>query len=382
MWVGIGLVVLVAVLTLILYMRFGHQPTVPDAEIEKSIRARLAGDPDLTKCAITVKSEDGIVTLTGLVSNVSDRSAASRIVLEQPGVKTIVDDLKTTTSQITDSQGEGESNNPGQSASVKTVIVAGERPWTDTGIDLGAGDTVSVNASGSVSFSRGGEAIDASGDQPSCMLNRNPRVPYVAPELRCHSLIGRIGPSGPSFEVGSSGRFQAQLAGRLYLGVNDNFFPDNSGGWTAIISDQASASGTVISEQIPSLGTQRLNAAPLITSVSPIGLQAVQTIVIHGSGFGTQAPYDGDSPSIMISDLTRNWRAGCRSRLECGRGDNRVKLRVSNWSDTEVRVDRFTGAYAPMGPFFFNLGDRAKVWIWNVQNGAGPATYELTVGRP
>jgi hypothetical protein len=54
---------------------------------------------------------------------------------------------------------------------------------------------------------------------------------------------------------------------------------------------------------------------------------------------------------------------------------------VSNWSDTEVRVDGFTGRYAPMGPNFFNLGDRAEVWIWNAQNGAGPATYELTVGR-
>lgn len=121
--------------------------------------------------------------------------------------------------------------------------------------------------------------------------------------------------------------------------------------------------------------------APVIMSVSPIGLRAFQTIVIHGSGFGTQPPYDGDSPFIMVSDLTRNWRAGCRSRPECGPGDNRVTLRVSNWSDTEVRLDGFTGTYARMGPNFFNLGDRAEVWVWNAQNGAGPATYEMTVGR-
>ena len=33
MWVGVGLVVLVAAVTVILYLRSGHQATVPDAEI-------------------------------------------------------------------------------------------------------------------------------------------------------------------------------------------------------------------------------------------------------------------------------------------------------------------------------------------------------------
>ena len=77
------------------------------------------------------------------------------------------------------------------------------------------------------------------------MFNPRPRAPYVAPQLRCHSLIGRIGLSGPSFEVGSAGRFQAQLAGRLHLGVNDNYFPDNTGNWVAAISVQSAGPRTM-----------------------------------------------------------------------------------------------------------------------------------------
>ena len=43
---------------------------------------------------------------------------------------------------------------------------------------------------------------------------------------------------GRIFEVGASSRFYVETSGRLYLGVNDNFFGDNSGSWTAVVSVQ------------------------------------------------------------------------------------------------------------------------------------------------
>jgi hypothetical protein len=284
LWVGVGVVVFVAAVTVILYLRSGHLAKVPDAEIEKSIRAKFAADPDLSKYTIAVISENGIVTLTGVVSNASDRSAASRVVLQQPGVKTIVDDLVLTassqsaTSEVqTESQGVTESNSPNQAASVKTVVVEGKRPWTDTGIDLSVGDSVSVNASGNVSFSRGGQTIGPQGDQPSCAVFRNPRVPYLARDLRCHSLIGRIGAVGTFFEVGSSAQFRAPAAGRLYLGVNDNFFPDNAGRWTAAISEQGSSSGTTIARQTSNAGTLRLFDPQIDRSALKIVLNGVDS---------------------------------------------------------------------------------------------------------
>jgi hypothetical protein len=58
----------------------------------------------------------------------------------------------------------------------------------------------------------------------------------VAAELPCWSLIGRVGPSGAPFEVGSKITMTAAAAGEFYLGVNDNFFGDNSGAWSATIT--------------------------------------------------------------------------------------------------------------------------------------------------
>ena len=60
-------------------------------------------------------------------------------------------------------------------------------------------------------------------------------LPFPAPQFPCWSLIGRIGTNGALFEVGASTTFQAQTAGELYLGINDNNLGDNSGIWTVAI---------------------------------------------------------------------------------------------------------------------------------------------------
>jgi hypothetical protein len=156
------------------------------------------------------------------------------------------------------------------------IKVLGAQPWTDTGIDLRAGETVSIRASGNIRFSAEIPSVGPDGDQPKC--GTNPRVAYIAPELRCHSLIGRIGLSGAIFEVAVSRRFRATSAGRLYLGVNDNFFPDNSGNWTVQIatgaSDTPSAERTIgpaseVSQVPPRLN--RYHYVKIPTSTSPSG---------------------------------------------------------------------------------------------------------------
>jgi hypothetical protein len=47
--------------------------------------------------------------------------------------------------------------------------------------------------------------------------------------------VARIG-NGAPFEVGSAAIITT-TAGRLYLSVNDNFFGDNTGSWTAGIKE-------------------------------------------------------------------------------------------------------------------------------------------------
>ena len=62
-----------------------------------------------------------------------------------------------------------------------------------------------------------------------------PAGPVPAPQLNCWSLIGRVR-GGPIFEIGMKGTVPPGSAGRLYLGVNDDDYTDNSGYWKAVVT--------------------------------------------------------------------------------------------------------------------------------------------------
>jgi hypothetical protein len=115
--------------------------------------------------------------------------------------------------------------------------------------------------------------------------------------------------------------------------------------------------------------------APVITTVSPILPQQTQTIMISGSGFGTQPSYTGNSHYIRITDVTRGWNAGSSDDP----GGDAVTLAVASWTDSQIVISGFTGAYG-QGTWSLNAGDTVQVQVWNAQTHAGPATYTLSVG--
>jgi hypothetical protein len=49
-------------------------------------------------------------------------------------------------------------------------------------------------------------------------------------------LLGRVRAGGTIFEIGKQGTVPPGSAGRLYLGVNDDDYTDNSGYWQAVIT--------------------------------------------------------------------------------------------------------------------------------------------------
>ena len=133
--------------------------------------------------------------------------------------------------------------NPSLLDPARAITVRADQPWTPTGIQLQVGDDVTVTARGVIRTNLNGARATPAGTLPDCMDVGTVRVPFVAPELPCWSLLGRIGPSGNVFEVGTSRRFTANANGELYLGVNDNFFGDNSGHWTAGVAVSTSPLG-------------------------------------------------------------------------------------------------------------------------------------------
>ena len=120
-----------------------------------------------------------------------------------------------------------------QSQPSKTLSITLTQPLTDTGLQVVQGQLITISASGMMNWFTGScdnECISTPAGS-SC-----PYTGFYAQGLPCWSLIGQIGDGAP-FIVGSSLRnFSAPNSGELYLGVNDNNYPDNTGNWTAMIT--------------------------------------------------------------------------------------------------------------------------------------------------
>jgi hypothetical protein len=150
------------------------------------------------------------------------------------------------------------------------VTIPAVQPWVNTGITIFPNQQISITAAKSV-INDGNGHIPYSGPGGlgmvgpggySCTSNlTNPqKFPYLVASVPCESLVGYIGQSPPppapisppaAFEVGMSDSFTASQGGTLYLSVNDNYFPDNSGDFTAEIQFQSSSTAPPLHPHLP-----------------------------------------------------------------------------------------------------------------------------------
>jgi hypothetical protein len=122
-----------------------------------------------------------------------------------------------------------------------SVDVAANRAWNRTGIFLGAGNSVVIEASGTI------DAVPPNDQRPffhrvppEGRPERQPNKPQ--PFLPSLVLLARIG-NGPVMEVGARAEFPAgdpYGTGELQLGINDDFVDDNSGSWNVRITVRGS----------------------------------------------------------------------------------------------------------------------------------------------
>jgi hypothetical protein len=118
------------------------------------------------------------------------------------------------------------------------------QPYTDTGILLKGGETVRISATGDMNWFDGsgcsGCYTTPAGQPWSTCASYGG---YYFPGLLCWGMIGQIGTDGTPFDVGTYLEIDNAPAGELYLGVNDNNYPDNTGAWTATIDQNAKSLG-------------------------------------------------------------------------------------------------------------------------------------------
>lgn len=105
----------------------------------------------------------------------------------------------------------------------REVTVAADVPWSDAGIDVREGQAIYFEAQGRVNWGPGRR--DGAGGQRSSP--RNPTRPI--PNRPGAALIGRVNSDDPFFIGDDKQAIRMRAAGRLSLGINDDYLADNSG---------------------------------------------------------------------------------------------------------------------------------------------------------
>lgn len=118
------------------------------------------------------------------------------------------------------------------SVASRSLTVPGTVAWTDSGLDVAAGQQVTITASGTVIHSVStNDGCDPTGEPSTSGHGANLiSCPNHA------SLIAKIGEAGAPFYVGRTYSVPAAASGRLYLGINDSDLGNNGGSYSATVA--------------------------------------------------------------------------------------------------------------------------------------------------
>jgi hypothetical protein len=111
------------------------------------------------------------------------------------------------------------------------ITILANQPWTNTGITVRRGQTISLTTTGEVQLSDDVNDIANANGAKSGRMATNSQLRTVP----AGALIGRIGPNGTPFGVGGQTSIVAPAAGVLFLGVNDDAHGDNKSNYQVII---------------------------------------------------------------------------------------------------------------------------------------------------
>ncbi len=120
---------------------------------------------------------------------------------------------------------------------VRNVMVSSQNGWQDTGIELNSGQTLVIQASGTVRFDSSSSLVSPDGRRDAASETGTSGCTFLLCRsgIPQQSLVGRIGvpdlhDSQSGFLVGSILRITVATPGRLLLGFNDGFvLADRSG---------------------------------------------------------------------------------------------------------------------------------------------------------
>ena len=222
----------------------------------------------------------------------------------------------------------------------------------------------------------------------SVQLLVKPAINPVALQITTISLPNAASGSTYNQTLGATGGSGSGYTWSLLSGSLPSGFTFSPGG---VLSSTGSPAATAnsytftvqVTDSANNTATQALTLTVVsgiqITSISTVSAQQVQTITLQGSGFGTHAPYTGDSLYILLFDLTKgNWSAGYSGPCYLGACDDTVGFVVSSWTDSTIVLGGFSGNWN--SNLSLDQGDSVRFYVWNAQSGNGPASITTVVG--
>ena len=112
----------------------------------------------------------------------------------------------------------------------RQVTVTAREQWTDTGIDVRAGQAIYFQSNGETRW--GPSRRDGAAGERNSPYNAGRPLP----DRPAAALLGRIGERDLFFVGDQPGPFRVRSSGRLYLGINDDVLTDNSGALRVVVS--------------------------------------------------------------------------------------------------------------------------------------------------
>jgi hypothetical protein len=112
-----------------------------------------------------------------------------------------------------------------------TAIVDSRDDWTDTGLDVRRGETLTINATGTIQFA---DRTLGTGPDGAAGLRALGGAPM--PRELLGALVARVGRSAPFLVGARADRLAVPMDGPLYLRINDDVLDDNRGEFRVSIS--------------------------------------------------------------------------------------------------------------------------------------------------
>jgi len=131
------------------------------------------------------------------------------------------------------------------SSTSANVTISGSPKWVDTNMDVKAGDKLHITAKGTVNMGKD-TGITPAGAQRGWVDTLRP---LMVPSAGRGALVGRVGNSDAAtpFVVGGDGTVTVPVAGRLYLGINQDPTEAPTGSY-AVHIDRTIGSGAAVTK--------------------------------------------------------------------------------------------------------------------------------------